>query len=550
MPSKTSPIEHVVVLMMENRSFDHMLGTMPGINGILGADGKPDPKYFNIDPKSKKKYPAGAAAAFAIPAQDIRGSNGGPGHSFVDATVQMDSSAAVEADVKEPAPLDGFVANYRKELAGVGRSNPTSQEIQEPMTTFSFEQAPVIHQLASNFAVCDNWYSEVPGPTQPNRLFMHAATSTGLVHNLWDIQLNSTTIYDELDKAGQDWAFFFFDLNDSGNYPALKKRIDRNLQFDAFYQQAQAGTLPTYSFLCPRYNDKGTDKPSSQHAPYDIRYGEILMADVYEALRNGPLWDKTLFIINYDEHGGYYDHVSPPSTVNPDGLTSPTDYDKKQAAADPKKNGYFVQPKNDFGFTRLGMRIPAVLVSPWIAKGTIDHTQYQHTSVFATLRDLFGVGSLTKRDAAANSFAPLLTKLATARTDAPPKLVRPALPDSDPTDASKPVTDRQKDIWPILSTFDGHDDSGTVTKPPATREKASRYIEERIAAHYAYHRERRRKAYYHITRDSDGYHWHFFDDRGREVAHSAKAYRNRSAAEADIAKMRDLAPYARQTSEG
>jgi len=388
----------------------------------------------------------------------------------------------------------------------------------------------------------------VPGPTEPNRLFAHAATAVGLTHNPWEFPVTARTIYEELDKAGRDWAFFFNDISDSAVFPQLKKRIDRLLRFDTFAQHCSAGSLPAYSFLCPRYNDAPGLFPNSEHAPFDIRYGDNLIADVYDALRASPIWDSTLLIVTFDEHGGYYDHVSPPATgvSNPDGLTSPTAYDRQQARKNPKANGYLLKPEYSFDFTRLGLRVPAVLVSPWIAKGVVDSTRYQHTSIFATLRDLFGIGTLTKRDAEARSFSTVLS-LPRPRTNAPPTLNRPTLPKPDGQHLKRPPTQRQKDMWPILSHLDGHPHSGTVTRPPATRLAAHRYIEERLAAHERFHRERRRKAAYEVRRQRDGkYLWRLRGEDGAILAQSTKTFAQAEQAERDIARVRDVAPYARQ----
>ncbi len=547
-------IEHVVVLMMENRSFDHLLGTLPNVNGILGADGSPNPNFFNLaDPtdSTSQKYPAGTPGNFAVPSQDIgQGGFGGPGHSFAAATMQLDASAKVATDVPSPAPLDGFIANYLRELSANGRSNPTDQEINEPMTNFTSPQMPVISTLATQFCVCDQWYSEVPGPTEPNRLFVHAATSAGFVDNEWQAPIAAQTIYQVLEQAGFDWAFFRVDLSDSDSFPALKVRTTRIFAMPEFAQQAAAGSLPTYSFICPQMNE-GTDgsQPNSQHAPYDVRLGENLIADVYEAVRNSPLWQKTLLIVTYDEHGGYFDHVSPPAAVNPDGLTSPNVFVTDLAQKNPGKKGYLTKPNMDFDFTRLGMRVPAVLISPWIQKGTVDSTQYQHTSIFATLRDLFGVGSLTQRDAQANSFTAQLTKLSSPRTDAPTTLTRPAMPPAaSATEMQKPITQAQKELWPMLSHLDGHKDSGKVTVPPPTRAAAATYIQERLAAHRKFHRLQRRKAFYEIHASDGKFAWSFHDDKGKIIATSTQTYASCMAAQADIERMRDMAPFARQIS--
>jgi phospholipase C len=557
MPNQ-SPIEHIVVLMLENRAFDHLLGTMPGVNGILTAGGSPNPNYYNLakpSSASSQKYAVGTPGNFVVPSQDISsGGFGGPGHSFADATIQMDANAKTDAQVPSPAPLNGFIFQYIDELAANGRKSPTSQEIVEPMTNFTAAQLPVIYTLASEFCVCDQWYSEVPGPTEPNRLFVHAATSAGFVDNEWQAPISSQTIYQLLEQAGYDWAFFYYDLSDADSFPALKVRTTQILPFSEFAPQASAGTLPTYSFLCPQMNE-GTDgsQPNSEHAPYDVRLGENLIADVYEALRNGPLWNNTLFVVTYDEHGGYFDHLSPPSAVAPgDNLNSPNAYVKALAKKNPKTDGYLTAANMDFKFTRQGLRIPTVLISPWIQKGAVDSTKYQHTSIFATLRDLFGIGNLTDRDKAATSFTKQLTKLNAPRTDAPTTLTRPAMPPpATAAQMQKPLTQPQKDWWPILAHLDGHPDSGKIPPMPPTRAAAAAYIQERRRAHVRFHRLRRRKAFYEIYGvGKNKYGWRFHGDDGKVLATSAQKYPSTMAAQKDIERMRDLAPFARQTKPG
>lgn len=556
MPKAQGKIEHVVVLMLENRSFDHMLGLSKGRNGLLDVQGRPDARFFNLadpgDPGSKR-YAAGPGAPFAIDPQDVNAQGfGGPGHSFPAANVQLyDAKDGPSADeAAAPAPLNGFVANYLSELRVQRPKQPTKAtdaEIEVPMLAFEPARLPTINQLAQQFCVCDQWYSEVPGPTEPNRLFMHAATSQGFVHNVWSRAYDVPTIYDRLDDAGHDWAFYYFDLSDSNSFPRLKKQTDRILKFDAFFAAAKGGALPTYSFLCPRYADAADGRANSQHAPYDVRYGEHLIADVYEALRASPLWEKTLLVVTYDEHGGFYDHVAPPTSgvSNPDGLTSPTADDKAAAAKSPARNGYLIQPSNSFDFSRLGLRVPTILVSPWIKKGAVDSTRYQHTSILATLHELFGTAPLTKRDAEAASFAARLADLAAPRTDAPTTLVRPALPaDAAPTAAvlAQPTSSTVKELWPSLTHLDGHPDSGTVPPVRKTRGAAAKYIAERVAAHNAFHRARRRTAAFEVTGDKQGrYRWSLKGDDGRTLCASTRDYPTRAAALADVARLRDVA---------
>jgi|HubBroStandDraft_1064217.scaffolds.fasta_scaffold09400_5 phospholipase C len=498
----TSRIKHVVVLMLENRSFDHMLGQRKGVNGILGPSGHIDPTHSNpmTSPSTPgpKSYPVSGGAPFAVDPQDQYRQGtavyGGPSHSFPSTSMQLFGTETPAASDLAAPKLNGFVNDYVNVLEGQAhRKNPSPAEISLPMATFDATELPVLNALADSFCVCDRWFSEVPGPTQPNRLFMHAATSMGFTHNVWSNKFSARTIYEALDTAKQTWGVYYFDLRDTDSFPAVKKRVESIVPFATFYAQAQAGTLPAYSFLCPLYGDTDPqNQSSSEHCPADVRYGEMLIADVYEALRNGPGWNDTLFILTYDEHGGFYDHVVPPKAVPPDAFTSPTADDKAQAAKNPKANGYLIKPQSKFGFDRLGLRVPTILISPWLKPG-VDSTPYQHTSILATLHDFFGTAPLTHRDKSATSLAPRLTQLAAARTDAPTKLPRPVLPAANPDQLQKPPHAMQQEMAPILKQLDGHKDSGKVVPLPPTRGETAKYIAERIQAHNKFHSRKGQK---------------------------------------------------------
>lgn len=549
-------IEHIVVLMLENRSFDHMLGLLPGVEGLLGKDGQIRKDLSNLadssDPSSTR-YAVGDGAPYAIPTKDIGDAGfGGPSHSFPAATEQLYGTKTPSTEqIGAEAPLSGFVQSYIKELKySVHREDPSEAETSVPMLAFDPSRVPVLSTLAREYCVCDHWYSEVPGPTQPNRLFTHAATSLGFTHNVWSHPIHARTIYEQLDDEGRSWAFYYHDLSDSNSFPQLNKRTDRIHTFDRFFQDARSGrTLPYYSFLCPLYADTPVERANSQHAPYDIRYGEYLIAEVYEALRQSEVWESTLLVIIYDEHGGFYDHVGPPheGVASPDGLSSPTDYDKQEAAKS-ERSKYLLDPDYAFDFTRLGLRVPAVLVSPWIAKGRVDSTPYQHTSIMATLRKWSGIAEpLTKRDAQAADFGALLEQLDAPRTDTLTRLPRPSLPtETDEDYLQQPLTDKQKDIFPLIGHLDGHHDSGQAVEPPATRGEAQAYIKERIDAHERYHAERRRQATFEVYTDKGGGHrWRLRDPQGSIIAVSGEAHATEAEARAEVASLRDLAPYAR-----
>ncbi len=299
---------------------------------------------------------------------------------------------------------------------------------------------PVLNALAREFAVCDRWFSSMPGPTWPNRFFIHAASSGGLDHSpttenvttsiLFNgYKFDNGTIYDRLDDEGLGWKVFRGDL-----FPqalAISGMTVRAAEgcFEGFGDFSERVNDPNYSsaytFIEPDYHISSDFVcGNSQHPKDDVTRGEALIKKVYETIRNSPHWESSLLIITYDEHGGFYDHVPPPQTVAPGDTPS-----------DPENNLF------SFDFKQLGVRVPTVIVSPLIPRGTIDHTVYDHTSVLATVESLFGLLPLTNRDKVAHSFNHLFS-LATARTDAPLTLPEPAqsgIPCADETEESLSV---------------------------------------------------------------------------------------------------------------
>jgi phospholipase C len=306
---------------------------------------------------------------------------------------------------------------------------PTPSQLGEVMASFPPEALPSINALAQNFCLCSHWHSEVPGPTQPNRLYMQAATSGGRVWNNWKLTFDWRTIYENLQDNGQTWASYQVGKDNQFNelleFTKINKQQDNFRSFDTdFEADMKAGKFPNYSFIVPQYKRSASGAANSQHAPDDVRYGDNLIADVYEALRrNEDVWSKAVLIVTHDEHGGFFDHVKPPMGVpNPDGINAPL-------PDDPSYVG-------EFKFDRLGLRVPAIIVSPWVAK-QIYTKQLQHTSVLATVKKWFGLKDfLTKRDASANSFETLF--LNQARTDAPMTLPRAQVDKLKPTDARHP----------------------------------------------------------------------------------------------------------------
>jgi len=417
-------IKHLIVLMMENRSFDHMFGFA-------------DPDDDRIDDLSGAEWCPGVNGKPVLVSDDARPAGVvDPGHKLLDINEQLFGT-------DDPAPGDvptmrGFVKNYAKQ-AGVkpGKSH-------EVMRCFAPENIPVLATLAAEYALCDGYFSSVPGPTLPNRAFAHCASSNGSVDNNPLAFARLTTVYERLAEEGVSSKVFAFDGNSlATSLPVLLKAGNQYLgSFDEFMTGVRKGTLPAYSFVEPRYNnyfDHARQKAyfaSDQHPPNDIGHGENLIADIYEAIRKSPRWKETLFVITYDEHGGFYDHVPPPGAVppsKPDGTPKP-------------------DALSGFAFDRLGVRVPALFISPYIERGTIikrvPGLEFDHASLGATARALFAptADPLNPRDDAARTFEDVLTR-ATPRADddTPGKLDRRKLktPAKPANVGNRPLSDHQ-----------------------------------------------------------------------------------------------------------
>ena len=388
-PRKKRKIKHVFVLMLENRSFDHMFGVsdISGTDAVTGQattiDNLLTTPSQNMDPGTGLPVPASSPADFALSSADKD-----PGHEFNDVMEQLAGPGAAydrnASPTYPPMNISGFVANYRDR----GSANPA-----KAMHAYTREQVPIIDTLAREFAICDQWFSSMPGPTWPNRLFVHAASSAGLDDSpgTWDTvtttiidgyRFDNGTIFDRLEQKCLEWLVFegdetpqVFALSNM-NLNALQGRFR---DFEDFKASVDDPAFPaSYSFIEPHYGNIMPWTPedftcgNSQHPLDDVTRGEQLIKDVYEAVRNSPHWETSLILILYDEHGGFFDHVAPPAAVPPcDSITD-------------NENNH-----NDFDFVQLGVRVPAVIVSPLIPRGTIDHQVHDHSSVIRTLSELF-----------------------------------------------------------------------------------------------------------------------------------------------------------------
>jgi phospholipase C len=386
-------IEHFVVLMLENRSFDHIFGFRKGVDGLKGTE-------FNLLDPSKPQGGTNPAVKVSNAEPYSISYGQGPSHSFNAVTTQI-FGAKTAAASSGAGKNNGFVKSYRESLDEDHVSNPTSDQIRVVMEAFAPGTLPAFEALADAFCLCDRWFCDVPGPTMPNRMFVHMGSSGGYVHNVWSHKFADKTIYDLLDQGGKTWATYDFDQNEVRQFPALKEKTASFKQFeDDFAKDIKSGALPNYSFVIPRFFAK-TGPVNSMHGPYDTRPADQLVADTYNALRsNTAVWNKTVLIVTMDEHGGFYDHVVPPNLPAKalDNFSSPPPGDS--ASWVPK-----------FKFDRLGLRVPTLIVSPWVSAGRVDSTEYRHTSILATVLKMFSVpGQLTNRVKTATTFEALFSE--------------------------------------------------------------------------------------------------------------------------------------------
>ena len=415
--------DHVVVLMLENRSFDNMLGNLYGPGGgprgqhFEGVAGRnlSNPIPPDATDANRQTVPVWSGTVMDNPNPD-------PGEEYPHVSTQLfgtvmpatnrhlaatDMSAPFNTPDPTPAvpPMNGFVADYINNFVRTEGRQPSYDEYSVIMQCYQPDAVPVISTLAREFAVCDHWFAEVPSQTFTNRSFMHAASASGAVINYpyahWVHDNNAETIFERIEAAGRSWKIYFdeedvFPLTVLIHYPRLRNFVKTNVfTMRHFLQDAQNGTLPNYAFIEPRlflnHNDMhppvriaGITQRSS------ILAGEVLIKDVYDAIRlsnsaNGSNFANTLLAITFDEHGGCYDHVPPPAAAPPDAA---------------KPIGQF-----GFGFDRQGVRVPAVLISAYIESGTIIDTELSHTSLMKTLSDKWSLGHLTGRDRVATNLS-------------------------------------------------------------------------------------------------------------------------------------------------
>ncbi len=322
-------IEHIVVLIMENRSFDQMLGYLK-LYGIRNDIDGLQHHYFNRY-RGKKYNP------YRINAYEFKPD---PGHGSKDVEEQLTSNNG------------GFVKNFSK------YDSKTPEDI---MGFYDGYDLPVYHNFSENYCICDKWFSSVRGQTQPNRAYAYSGTSEGYSDNIFPGEFfKAKTIFQMLEETGINWNFYSHDI--------ASLRFNKNHFFSEpidkigkFFERCHNGNLSPVSWIDPDFGIGPTDG-NDDHPPHNIQKGQKLVGRIYNALINGKndLWKKTMFIITYDEHGGFYDHVKP------------------RKAEDDREN-----------FKKYGVRVPAFVVSPWVAKRSVSSIIYDHTSIIKTIYERF-----------------------------------------------------------------------------------------------------------------------------------------------------------------
>ncbi|MEZ4371998.1 MAG: alkaline phosphatase family protein [Polyangiaceae bacterium] len=328
-------IEHVVVLCMENRSFDHYLGSLKfieglSVDGLTGMETNPAPNGGQV---------------FVHQLDDFTPED--PPHGWDACHNQFNGGLN-----------DGFV----REHAGSSQEDVMGYHVRS--------QLPITYALADAGAICDRYYASVMGPTWPNRFYLHCGSSNGGKSNLPQLGLNSKSIWARLNDANISNVNYYHDL--AWALGGLGK-TSGNASISKFFEACMLGTLPQFSLIDPQFFGAGAN---DDHPDHDVQLGQALISTIVAALASSSLWNKCLFVITYDEHGGFYDHVPPPQTT-----------DERSE------------------FQQLGFRVPSLVLGPHVRRGCVVSAQLEHASLAKTLSTRFGIPHLNDRVAAANDFS-------------------------------------------------------------------------------------------------------------------------------------------------
>jgi phospholipase C len=366
-----SGIEHVVVVTMENRSFDHFMGWLAGANGMQSGLSYSD------------------SAGTAHPTYHLTDYQGcsflDPGHTYSDGRVQFNGGAA-----------NGWLLDGSNSLSG------TPNKANDLFAIGYYTQADLsfLGSAASAWTLCDNYFAAMMAETRPNRIYMHAAQTDRLDNSSFISGL--PTIWDRLAEHGQTGRYYYSDVSFldlwGTKYTGIVHPVAR------FMEDCAAGTLPNVAFVDPSFIGESSGTSGDDHPHADIRNGEAFLSQIYQALIASPNWKHTVLVITFDEWGGFFDHVAPPLAPIPAASATAGDTDG-----------------------RLGFRVPCVVISPMARRSFISHEQFDHTSILRMIEWRWSLPALSNRDVSANNLADTLD-FVTAPNFTAPQIVAPAGP--------------------------------------------------------------------------------------------------------------------------
>jgi len=356
-----NPINHVVVVCMENRSFDHFLGWMPTINpNVVGAQNFVYPKA------------GGSQATWYLGSDTMGCPYKDPDHSWSGARIEYDGGKC-----------DGWLLNTANDMFSVGY--------------YAKPDLPFLGNAAVEWTVCDNYYAAIMGPTYPNRFYLHSAATDRTTDSL--NTCNLPTIWDRLAAKKVSRRYYYSDTSFLLLY-GFFKYLTISYKVSQFYTDCKNGALPAVSYIDPGFNGESVGTSNDDHPHGDIRNGEYLLNQIYNSVTTSPNWSSTVLIITFDEWGGFFDHVAPPLVADSVPGTTP----------DAVINGQNMYLR--------GFRVPTIVISPFAQRGGVSHMLFDHTSILKMIENRWSLSPLTKRDAGANDLASVLN-LSTPNTSAP-----------------------------------------------------------------------------------------------------------------------------------
>jgi phospholipase C len=408
-------ITTVVCLMMENRTYDHYFGARKLLEGLPGdglVAGMSNPNRLGVDVEI---YATGGADAVCVL---------DPPHGWDDGFLQYNSGA-----------MDGFLT--------VHQNRHDSDTLNDPMSYLTRDHLPASWGIADAYVTCDRWFCSMFGPTWPNRMYWHTGTSQGITSNdLPTGGFNWTSIYHRLVEKEVEYAYYYGDVPVLAVIEDIPGNVDRIFRMEDFFDHAAAGTLPPVVYIDPAFSS------NDDHPPHHTMLGQQLIASIYTALANSPQWKNCLFVVTYDEGGGYYDHVAPPNDA------------ADEFAAE--------------GFNQLGVRVPTFVAGPYVKQGEVISTRYDHTSMLKHIENMFGLDPLSARTTAANDLIDCLDLDRLERGDwAPPAEIPAVEINEDDITAQCTAAAERKDDHVVLALADKYP---RIIKPFDRRDQVRDYL--------------------------------------------------------------------------